>query len=52
MEEAVFFDLVDEVLVFVGRPPLDRASAQPRIIVVGDADQVLQILAGPGSGKT
>ena len=52
MDEAVFFDLVDEVLVFVGRPPLDRASAQPRIIVVGDADQVLQILAGPGSGKT
>lgn len=52
MDEAVFFDLVDEVLASVGRPPLDRASAQPRIIVVGDADQVLQILAGPGSGKT
>lgn len=52
MNEAVFFDLVDEVLQSVGRPPLDRASAQPKIIVVGDADQVLQILAGPGSGKT
>jgi superfamily I DNA/RNA helicase len=52
VNEAVFFDLVDEVLKSVGRPPLDRASAQPKIIVVGDDDQVLQILAGPGSGKT
>lgn len=52
MNEAVFFDLVDEVLESVGRPPLDRASAQPKIIVVNDVDQVLQILAGPGSGKT
>jgi superfamily I DNA/RNA helicase len=52
MEEAVFFDLVDEVLVSVGRPPLDRGSAQPKIISVSDLDRVLQILAGPGSGKT
>lgn len=52
MDEAVFFDLVDEVLQSVGRPPLDRVSAQPKIIVVDDTDQVLQILAGPGSGKT
>jgi superfamily I DNA/RNA helicase len=52
MDKAVFFDLVDEVLEAVGRPALDRGSAQPAIIAVGDDDQVLQILAGPGSGKT
>jgi DNA helicase-2/ATP-dependent DNA helicase PcrA len=52
LDDAVFFDLVDEVLVGVGRPPLDRQSAQPEIIVVDGVDQVLQILAGPGSGKT
>jgi DNA helicase II / ATP-dependent DNA helicase PcrA len=52
VDAAVFLDLVDEVLVGVGRPPLDRKSAQPAIITVDDADQVLQILAGPGSGKT
>ena len=52
MKEAVFFDLVDEVLQSVGRPPLDRKSAQIKIISVADSDRVLQILAGPGSGKT
>ena len=52
MDTAVFLDLVDEVLLGVGRPPLDRKSAQPAIITVDDTDQVLQILAGPGSGKT
>jgi DNA helicase-2/ATP-dependent DNA helicase PcrA len=52
VDTAVFLDLVDEVLGSVDRPPLDRKSAQPRIIAVDDSDQVLQILAGPGSGKT
>lgn len=45
-----FFELVDLVLVSVGRPPL---GAEQRVIIeVRDDDQVLQILAGPGSGKT
>lgn len=52
MDNAVFFDLVDEVLESVSRPALDRKSAQPAIIAIDDDDQVLQILAGPGSGKT
>jgi superfamily I DNA/RNA helicase len=45
-----FFGLVDRVLDDVGRPPL--GSSQRSIIEVRDEDQVLQILAGPGSGKT
>jgi superfamily I DNA/RNA helicase len=51
MDTAVFLDLVDEVLGREGRA-LDRKSAQPAIITVEGGDQVLQILAGPGSGKT
>src|SRR5262249_19262725 len=47
-----FFDLVDEVLVDVGRAPLPRGSAQRSIIQVRSDDRVLQILAGAGSGKT
>jgi DNA helicase-2/ATP-dependent DNA helicase PcrA len=45
-----FFTLVDLVLADVERPPFD--SSQRRIVEVRDDDQVLQILAGPGSGKT
>jgi DNA helicase II / ATP-dependent DNA helicase PcrA len=52
VDDALFFDLVDEVLAAVGRPPLDRESAQTSIITVEETDQILQIVAGPGSGKT
>ena len=45
-----FFMLVDLVLGEVGRPPL--GSGQRAIVEVRDDDQVLQIIAGPGSGKT
>ncbi|ORA16383.1 hypothetical protein BST16_06670 [Mycobacterium asiaticum DSM 44297] len=48
----MFFELVDEVLVEVGREPLDPAGPQRRIITVRPDDRVLQILAGAGSGKT
>ena len=47
-----FLDLVDDVLVSVGRQRLDRTGTQPDIIRVQPEDRVLQILAGPGSGKT
>ena len=47
---ADFFRLVDVVLGEVGRPPL--SSGQRAIVEVRDDDQVLQIVAGPGSGKT
>jgi DNA helicase-2/ATP-dependent DNA helicase PcrA len=52
LSEDDFFDLVDEVLVEVGREPLGAGSPQRRIITVRPDDQVLQILAGAGSGKT
>jgi len=45
-----FHALVDVVLAEVGRPPL--GAEQRAIIEVQDEDQVLQIIAGPGSGKT
>ncbi|MDQ3933700.1 MAG: ATP-dependent helicase [Actinomycetota bacterium] len=45
-----FFELVDLVLADVERPPF--GADQRRIVEVLDDDQVLQILAGPGSGKT
>jgi len=48
----VFFELVDEVLVDVGREPLDGGDPHRRIITVRPDDRVLQILAGAGSGKT
>jgi hypothetical protein len=46
----IFFDLVDEVLIEVGREPL--GGGHRRIITVRPEDRVLQILAGAGSGKT
>jgi DNA helicase-2/ATP-dependent DNA helicase PcrA len=52
LPEDVFFELVDEVLVLVGRAPLDRRGPQRSIITVRPTDRVLQILAGAGSGKT
>lgn len=48
----VFFEIIDEVLVHAGRQPLEPDGPQRRIIDVRDTDRVLQILAGPGSGKT
>jgi DNA helicase-2/ATP-dependent DNA helicase PcrA len=47
-----FFSLVDTVLVEAGRSPLGSRSPEQAVIDVRDDDQVLQILAGPGSGKT
>lgn len=47
-----FFDVVDQVLLEAGRQPLDPDGPQRRIIDVRESDRVLQILAGPGSGKT
>lgn len=52
MHSHVFFDLVNDVLVKVGRQPLPPRSPQVKIISVEPEDRVLQILAGPGSGKT
>ena len=45
-----FFELVDEVITETGRAPL--GDAQRRIVEVRETDGVMQILAGPGSGKT
>ena len=47
-----FFDLVDEVLVSIGRAGLETDEARRSIVEVRPDDRVLQILAGPGSGKT
>ena len=47
---AIFFELANDVLVAGGRPPL--GDLQKRIIEVSEEDLVLQILAGPGAGKT
>jgi DNA helicase-2/ATP-dependent DNA helicase PcrA len=48
----VFFDLVDAVLTKRGRDPLPAQGPQRNIVDVRSNDRVLQILAGPGSGKT
>jgi DNA helicase-2/ATP-dependent DNA helicase PcrA len=45
-----FFSLADDVLSETGRPTLGEHHRG--IIEVRDDDQVLQILAGPGAGKT
>src|SRR5262245_29161420 len=49
-----FFDLASQVLEQEGRGPLPASEKGPHrsIITVTDGDRVLQILAGPGSGKT
>lgn len=52
LERETFFQIVDEVLQEVDRDPLVPGGSQRRIIEVQDDDRVLQILAGPGSGKT
>ena len=52
MDRDTFFELVDEVLAEAGRDPLPGGGVEQRIIEVRPEDRVLQILAGPGSGKT
>ena len=47
-----FFEILDGVLVSFGREKLEKGSAQKKAIEVLPSDYVLQILAGPGSGKT
>ncbi|MFC8615581.1 UvrD-helicase domain-containing protein [Micromonospora purpureochromogenes] len=49
---SAFFQLTDAVLKRAGRQPLDPDGPQRRIVAVNPRDRVLQILAGPGSGKT
>ena len=50
LTEFEFFQCVDEVLETAGRQKLEEANR--RILSVHPEDRVLQILAGPGSGKT
>lgn len=47
-----FFALLDAVLIENKREPLEPGSPQRAIVEVRGDDRVLQILAGPGSGKT
>lgn len=52
VDERTFFHLLNAVLVSFGRDQLDATSAHREVIKVEPSDRVLQILAGPGSGKT
>jgi DNA helicase-2/ATP-dependent DNA helicase PcrA len=52
MNSVTFLELVSRVLKDIGRDELQEGSAQQRIITIEPTDRVLQILAGPGSGKT
>jgi len=52
LTEQQFFALLDKVMIHLGRAPLQPNSPQQNIIQIKDSDRVLQILAGPGSGKT
>lgn len=52
LKHHTFMELVDEVLSGLGRPPLPEDGSERAIITVGPNDRVLQIIAGPGSGKT
>src|SRR5262245_39464782 len=47
-----FFHVVNLVLKDSGRTELPASGPHRDIIAVRDDDRVLQILAGPGSGKT
>jgi len=49
---SLFMQIVDTVLAEAGRRPLPSSGPQRAIIKVRDTDRVLQIVAGPGSGKT
>ena len=48
----IFLELVNEALVGVDRKPLPAEGVEQRIVAVTPGDRVLQILAGPGAGKT
>src|SRR5262245_47413472 len=50
--DPTFFQIVNRVLTQVGRAPLTDGGSHQRAIGVLPRDRVLQILAGPGSGKT
>lgn len=52
LSPVTFLELVDLVLLEIERERLDPGGASQRIIEVRPDDCVLQILAGPGSGKT
>ena len=52
LSKGQFFSLVDRVMEENNRSKLPDESPQKRIIEVMPSDRVLQILAGPGSGKT
>ncbi len=52
LQPAQYFAVVDAVLQANGRDRLPEDGVQRRIIGVDSSDRVLQILAGPGSGKT
>jgi superfamily I DNA/RNA helicase len=52
MDPTTFLELVNQVLKDVGRDELPNGGPQQRIITIEPTDRVLQILAGPGSGKT
>jgi len=52
LAKEALFDLVDELLVAAGRGGLTADGPQRKIIEILPDDQVLQILAGPGAGKT
>ena len=52
LSKNVFLELVDLTLAGAGRSALKPGASERSIIQVDSSDQVLQILAGPGSGKT
>lgn len=47
-----FFDLLNNLHEYGTRPRIEPGSARWDIITIRPEDRVLQILAGPGSGKT
>jgi DNA helicase II / ATP-dependent DNA helicase PcrA len=52
VEPETYFDIVSDVLEALGRGKLPKQRRQRSVIEVRNTDRVLQILAGPGSGKT
>ena len=48
----VFLELLDDVLRQIGRQALPTTGVERRVVTVNSSDRVLQILAGPGAGKT
>jgi superfamily I DNA/RNA helicase len=52
VDQEIYFNIVSEVLEALGRAKLPKKGPQRAVIEVRPTDRVLQILAGPGSGKT